>query len=329
MTDRRPQPQARRAFLRAVGLAAMLLACGASLSAAPRLDRVPGRPAEPATPDAPHRIALLVPVTGPDSAVGAAIANAARLALADAGATDLQLTVYDTAKGAATAAERALAEGGSLFLGPLLAEDVEIVGSLARRRGRPVISFASDVGVAGGGVYVMGPTPGQSIERIVRHARGQELERFAALVPDSTEGERVAAEFADVVDEEGGRLEGIERYGRRANVADAARTLAARGRVDAVLIGGSGEGAAVAARAIRAALPNAYLVGTDSWSGETGLERHAALHGARFASISDRMFGAFRTRYRARYGRNPPRRASLGYDAALLAARIARRSAVR
>src|SRR3546814_7609445 len=67
-----------------------------------------------------HRIALLVPVTGKNAAVGKSIANAANMALLDTGAKNLRVTTYDTAANPGDAARRALADGNQLILGPLL-----------------------------------------------------------------------------------------------------------------------------------------------------------------------------------------------------------------
>src|SRR3546814_3566051 len=62
------------------------------------------------------------------------IANAANLALLDSGNRRVRLTVYNTAGGAAAAAQRALAEGNRLFLGPLLAPDVRAIQGMSRAR---------------------------------------------------------------------------------------------------------------------------------------------------------------------------------------------------
>src|SRR3546814_14078855 len=64
-----------------------------------------------------------LPTTGPNAALGQSIAYAANLALLDSGNRRVRLTVYNTAGGAAAAAQRALAEGNRLFLGPLLAPE--------------------------------------------------------------------------------------------------------------------------------------------------------------------------------------------------------------
>ena len=58
-----------------------------------------------------HRVALLVPMTGPNAAVGQSIANAATMAVLDTNAANLRITTYDTATGAGGAASRAIADG--------------------------------------------------------------------------------------------------------------------------------------------------------------------------------------------------------------------------
>src|SRR3546814_11694350 len=82
----------------------------------------------------------------------------------------VRITNYDTSKGAAAAARQALADGNKLIIGPLLSENVKIVSPIARNAGVPVITFSNDVSVAGGGTYVLGYSPAQSIDRVVYYA---------------------------------------------------------------------------------------------------------------------------------------------------------------
>jgi ABC-type branched-subunit amino acid transport system substrate-binding protein len=63
------------------------------------------------TDDGRHRIALLVPLSGANGAVGQAIANATTMALLDTNAANLRITTYDTATGAGSAAARAVRDG--------------------------------------------------------------------------------------------------------------------------------------------------------------------------------------------------------------------------
>jgi ABC-type branched-subunit amino acid transport system substrate-binding protein len=135
----------------------------------------PPPPAKPVTPtpntalptDAErHRIALLVPLTGPNAAVGQSIANATTMALLDIKTERLRVTTYDTGKDAAAAARQAITEGNKLILGPLTADEVKAVAPIARAAKVPVVSYSNDASVAGNGIFLLGYAPSQSIDRV-------------------------------------------------------------------------------------------------------------------------------------------------------------------
>src|SRR3546814_303621 len=109
-----------------------------------------------------QKIAVLVPTTGANAALGQSIANAANLALLDSGNQRIKLTIYNTAGGAALAAQRALADGNRLFLGPLLAPDVRAVQAISRAANVPILSFSHYAGPAGNGTSVLGFPVNQS-----------------------------------------------------------------------------------------------------------------------------------------------------------------------
>ena len=69
-----------------------------------------------------------------------------------------------------------------------------------------MISFSNDISVAGNGVYLMGFTPGQSIDRVVEYARERGLERFGALAPEGVYGRRASQAMVEAVEGAGGRL---------------------------------------------------------------------------------------------------------------------------
>jgi ABC-type branched-subunit amino acid transport system substrate-binding protein len=268
-------------------------------------------------------VAVLVPLSGANAGVGTSIANAAQLALLDTGGERIRITVYDTARagGAAAAANEALGQGNGLILGPLLAEDVRAVAPVARRAGVPVIAFSNDVSVAGDGVYVMGFTPRESIDRVVAYAHSRGMSRFAALTPNGVYGQRAGQAMIDAVEQAGGRLVGMQSFDRDAASLRAAVTkVGAQGAYDAVLIADSGRIAALAAPMVH----GPKILGTELWAAEGDLGRTPALRGAWYAAASDTMFNQLRARYRARYGVSPYRLASLGYDSVLLAVRIAK-----
>lgn len=327
-----------------LGLAMAVLAACAPRTAPPAPPPPPPPPVVEAAPVAPpreedrHKVAILVPLTGPNAGVGQSLANAVNLALADTGSTKVRFTSYDTASGGAGgAASRALAEGATLILGPLLASDVAAVRAAVAARPVPILSFSNDASVAGGPVHVLGYQPAQSVDRVVAHAVEQGHRRFAALVPNGTYGERASIAFTRAVNERGGQVVAIAPFARaREQLPAAARRVTAHdARVkagsagqpapvafDALLIADSGNIAGTFMPDLQrfgAGPPDVLILGTELWAAEPGIVRVPALHGALFATVADSRFRTLENRYRARFGTNPSRLASLGYDAALLA----------
>jgi len=302
-----------------------------------------------------HRVALLVPTTGGAAAVGQSIANAANMALLDSNDQRIKLTVYNTATGAAAAAARAVADGNKIFLGPLLASDVRAAQGATAAAGVPILTFSNDASLAGGNTYVLGYQPTQAVARVVGFARSKGVERFAALVPAGTYGQRASTAFVRAVQANDGKVASIEAYPRdpkrlvaavrrvtdyEARVAKVSRAGVIRpdGTVaqvqqrlgpvtfQALLVADSGE---VAARFLpplqQFGANGVRLLGTELWNSEPGLARVPGLHGSWFASVPDNRFEQLATRYRARFGGQPSRLASMGYDAVLLVNSIGQR----
>jgi branched-chain amino acid transport system substrate-binding protein len=273
-----------------------------------------------------HRIALLVPMSGANGAVGQSIANAATMALIDTNAANLRITTYDTATGAESAAARAISDGNKLILGPLLGDDVRAVEAKARPAHVPLISFSNDRSVAARDVFVLGVVPEQSISRTLDYALAHGAKRFAAIVPTGDYGHHAQAALADRVSRAGGVLVATETYDRgNTSVISAAERLKAKGGFDTVLIADGARLSAIAAGSLKtagAALP--HLLGTELWSGEEDVAKATALRGAWFSTVSDSRYGRFATSYKTRFGARPYRVATLGYDGVLLTLRIAR-----
>ncbi len=131
-------------------------------------------PPRAAAPAGPAKIAILVPLSGPNAGLGKAILNAAQMALFETGGNQLTLVPRDTkgtASGAADAARSAVGDGAALILGPLLAGEVEAVKPIARDAHVNVIAFSTVTDLAGGNTYLMGFLPRQEVVREVAYAR--------------------------------------------------------------------------------------------------------------------------------------------------------------
>jgi ABC-type branched-subunit amino acid transport system substrate-binding protein len=299
------------------------------------------------------RAAVLLPLSGRDAALGRALLEAAEMAVFDFGDRRFLLIPHDTeVAGPAVAAEHALADGARILLGPLFGRQVPEVAAIARPRGVPVISFSNDTAVAQPGVYTLGLSPVQAIERVVRYAHGQKLGKFAALLPSDTLGDRVDAGLRRMAGELGASVVRVERYGA------AAVDVGAEARALAVAAGTSTGGARRGQAAIDAAQAAARrpleieavvmveaagrlaqiapqlpfydvdttrirLIGTQAWD-DPGLGREPALANAWFATVDPEARVAFDKRFGEAFGRPPPRIATVVYDAVGVAAVLAR-----
>lgn len=334
----KPQPN-MRALLRwaAIGMAAFLASC-----AGPRIVPEPERPPviekpvtrptpRPLQPGLPqdverHRVALLVPLTGPNAGVGKSLANATQLAILDTKSENVRITTYDTAAGAAEAAQKAIADGNRLILGPLLAEEARAVAPIARAAHVPVLSFSNDATAAGNGTYLLGYSPAQSIERVVNYAKSTGITQFSGLVPSGVYGERASTSFLRSVESAGGRVVALETYDTRPGSLTTAVAKIGRSPYQAVLIAGSGGSATVAVPQVRrsASGKTARVLGTELWNSDSAIGGNAVLNGAWFASVPNNYYRQYAAKYRDRFGLAPYRLSTLGYDAVLLTVRIAR-----
>jgi ABC-type branched-subunit amino acid transport system substrate-binding protein len=317
----------RRRF---ITLATVALLAGCKVIPQGPIEAPPPGPPPPTsslpTDTARHRVALLVPLAGPNGAVGQSIANAATMALLDTNAQNLRITTYDTSTGAASVAAQAIADGNKVILGPLVSADIPAVAATARSAHVPVISFSNDEGAASGDVFIMGSLPSASIARTVTYAKAHGAGRYAALIPAGEYGERAAAALFASVRATGGSVAATENYDRsNTSIVSAARRLRAKGGYDAVLVADGGRFASQAAGQLKPASgPGPRILGTELWSGETVVATTPALRGALFSAVSDTRFRQFSTSYKTRFGAQPYRIATLGYDAVLLTLRIAR-----
>src|SRR5262245_29685510 len=295
----------------------------------------PNAPAQPASNIGQGKVkaGLILPLSASGNAAVAAqsMRNAAELALAEFSSPDLQLLVKDdggSAGGAQQAAQQVLDEGAEIILGPLFALTVGPVAQVAKPRGIPVIAFSTDSNVASRGVYLLSFLPESDVDRIISYAASQGKRSFAALVPDNAYGTVVEAAFKSVVARRGGRVVALERYpldknqmqGPVRNVAQAAA------RADAIFIPDGADAVPTVVQTLNASgidTKRVQLLGTGLWE-DAQIFSNPALDGAWYAGPDSTGFRNFSARYRAKYGQDPVRTASLTYDAVALVAALAK-----
>jgi len=331
----------------------------------PPIQPVPGAPVTqtplptPGGPGGKVRVALLLPLSGPNAVLGSAMLDAAQMALFDVADEKLELLPHDTqgnAEAAAAAAKTAVSEGARLIIGPLIAAEVEAVKPIARAAGVPVVAFSTATQLAGDGTYLMGFLPRQEIERVVGFAHSKGVSRFATIAPNTPYGDVAVESLRAAVQANGDTLERVERYDP--NVQDltpsvqhlvgatmdpavrqkllSKQTAAGKDAAaqlpdivipfDAILIPEGGN----RLKSVAPLLPyydvdpeKVHFLGTGLWD-EPGLGTEPALNGGWYAAPPPGARADFVERFRQVYKRPPPRLATLAYDATALAAVLAR-----
>lgn len=275
-------------------------------------------------------------MSGANASLGNAMLQAAQLAMFDVGGDSFELMPRDTgptAASAAAAAQTAIDDGAQLILGPVFADAVKAVKSVAAMKNINVVAFSTDRTAAGGNAYLMGFTPGSQVDRIVRFAASKNIRAAGIVAPQDPYGDAVTAAFNSAAQQARLPVGGTLRFRTgdtsvNAKLKSFADNPAAPGMVkyDAVFMPVSGQ----TANSIAAALSQYGLtadktkkLGTGIWD-DPAMLAMPSLQGAWFAGPSPRRYENFDAKYRSTYGTAPPRLASIAYDATALAAVLAR-----
>lgn len=288
------------------------------------------------------RVAILLPLSGPSAGIGQALLNSAQMAVFDVANEQFSLLPFDTQgtpEGARQAAADALAQGAELVLGPLFAADVAAISPQLQQAQVPIVTFSTDPSVAAPGVYVIGFLLREQARRVVDAALTHGLNRFALLAPDSPFGRLMGTAYLEAVTAQMTSKPGTAQLVARelysptdpANLSQAVQRLAAAREssqtpFNVLMVPDSG-----AKLKDVVALLNYYglngarvkLVGPMLWD-DPQITQDPTMAGAWYPAPPPASHQGFASRYQSVYGGTPPTIASLGYDAAALAAVLAR-----
>ncbi len=275
------------------------------------------------------KVALLVPRgsgVGSDAFIAQNLENAARLAIADLQGADIELQVYSTGGGnpalAANAAQQAVNDGAQIILGPLFGEAANAAGVAVADRNINVLAFSNNPTIAGGNVFVLGPTFDNTADRLVRYAGRQGISRFMVAHGDDIQGNVGRDAIASAARRNGAQVVATEAYPlSQQGVSSATGRIAATAR-------GSGADAIFMTAGVNAELPilatalpeagvdqtQTRFIGLTRWDAVPQAASLPGLQGGLFAMPDQGRAALFANRYAATYGENPHPLAGLAYD---------------
>lgn len=273
-------------------------------------------------------VALLVPGGSGkqgDDLLAKALENAARLAIADLNGVEIDLRVYNTAGNPANAARQAQAAvnaGAKIILGPVYSESANAAGVAVADDNVNVLSFSNNTDIAGGNVFVLGPTFENTAERLVGYARRQGKGKIFT-VHARTVAERIGREaIAGAIRSNGATDVGSASFDlSQQALIGAVPTIVSQVKAsgaDAVFFTSTNDGAMPFLAQL---LPEAGL--SPSVTQFIGLGRldippealsQPGLQGSWFALPDATLNRNFSNRYQARYGAQPHPIAGLAYD---------------
>ncbi|MEE2944277.1 MAG: penicillin-binding protein activator [Pseudomonadota bacterium] len=276
----------------------------------------------------PVPVALLVPKSSQssgDAVLSQSLENAARLAMSDLDGVKIDLRVYDTAGDAGVAqaaALKAVGEGAKIVLGPVRSGPSNAVGVALAGRNVNVLSFSNNTSIAGGNVFVLGPTFQNSANRLARFAARNGKTNVLTVHAQNVAGEAGRDAIANALASTSARSAGSVAYEFSQkgviNAVDQVRNTARSSGADAIFFTSDTSGALPLFSQL---LPEAGVNPTDTqfigltrWDIPAQTLALPGVQGGWFAMPDPALTGQFRDRYANAYGTTPHPIGGLAYD---------------
>lgn len=276
----------------------------------------------------PVAVALLVPRgsgNSSDEVLAGALENAARLAISDLGDVAINLRVYSTAGSPATAqsvAQQAVADGASIILGPVYGENANAAAVAVASTGVNVLAFSNNSAIAGGNLFILGPTFENTANRLTSYAVRQDKGRMVVVHSEDVAGRAGRAAIEAGLARAGGTAVGVVSHEFSQNgvmqavpqIVSAARA----GEAQSIFMTADTPGALPLLTQL---LPESGItpettqfIGLTRWDIPSQTTSLPGVQGGWFALPDPTMTARFRSRYEAAYGTSPHPIGGLAYD---------------
>ena len=271
-------------------------------------------------------VGVLLPLTGKLGDIGQAMLRAAQLALSGPGAPRLiSADTLGTVPGVQAGLRDVLGNGAGLILGPLTAAETEAAAGIASGAAIPVLAFTNTVSAARPGVWTLGITPVQQVDRLMSYAVPQGRTRFAALLPNNDFGAAMAQALTAAAASRGIAPPAVRLHDRGPDAISASvRDLVGPGTpplpFNVLLLGDTGAALTEIVAALSTASvgpPSVQIIGPALWGAPASGSDQVL--GGWYAAPDPAARVAFTQAFAARYDAPPPGPADLAYDAASIA----------
>ncbi len=276
----------------------------------------------------PVPVALLVPKGSAqpgDSVLAQSLENSARLAMADLGKVKIDLRVYDTAGDpdvTAAAARQAVSDGAKIILGPVYAQGANAAGLAVLNNRVNVLAFSNNTKIAGGNVYILGPTFDNTARRLVAFARQQGKGKIMIVHSTNESGQVGLEAIKNAIAAQGATLAGTVSYDLSQesviNSVPAIKDMVARTGAQSIFFTSTTAGALPLYSQL---LPEAGIspetiqfIGLSRWDIPAQTLELPGVQGGWFALPDPVKDQQFRARYQAAYGSAPHPIGGLAYD---------------
>ncbi|MBO9411508.1 MULTISPECIES: penicillin-binding protein activator [unclassified Ruegeria] len=276
----------------------------------------------------PVPVALLVPAgsaNSGDAALARSLENAARMAMADLQNVQIDLRVYDTRGSSNTAAEvaqRAVADGAKVILGPVYAQAANSAGLAVLNNNVNVLSFSNNTSIAGGNVFVLGPTFDNTANRLVNFAGSQGKNNMVIVHSNDAAGQLGQSAIANALSNSRVNNAGTIGYDRsQQGVINSVPTIKATvdaSAADSVFLTATTAGALPLYTQL---LPEAGIspattqyIGLTRWDIPAQTLELPGVQGGWFALPDPAKAQSYRQRYNNTYGEAPHPISGLAYD---------------
>lgn len=284
------------------------------------------------------QVALLVPGGSgqtSDAVLAGSLVNAARMAVADLSGVAIDLRVYETGGQPAQAvavAQQAADEGAQVILGPVFAEEANAVGVAMAPRGLSVLAFSNNTGIAGGNVFVLGPTFDNTARRLASHAVRAGKGQVMIVHDRNTAGEAGRDAIQRGVAAAGGSVVAVSSYEfSQSGVSGAApgivQTAKSKGATAMFLTADTAGALPLLSQLLvdNGIDPAATkFVGLTRWDIPAQTLGLPGLQGGWFALPDPGLYAQFQSRYQSAYGAAPHPIAGLAYDGIAAVGALAR-----